>query len=814
MSTLIQDIRYSLRQLRCSPGLAAVAVLTLALGIGANTAIFALANAAFFRSLPFPHADRLAFLWQDNQRTGETEGTVSYPNYADWRAQSRTFEDMAFISFGKNFLAGGAGMTTLNGPSGPEQVPAATVSTNFFTLLDVKPLLGRSFLPDDSTEGHTNVLAISHGLWQERFGGDPQIVGRRVKIWGGNENVIIGVLPSGFVFPNKTQIWKPRAVTAFVQTKARQYPNLAVIGRRKPGVTWQQAQAEMSTIAARLASEYPNLDGGVGIRIVPLRQQLSERVRQGIVILWGAIVGVLLIACLNTASLLIGRAAGRQKEIALRLSLGASWRRLARQLLTESLSLALTGALLGVGLAVAAVNLVSKLSPDIARLNGTVLDIRVLAYTAAVTALTALLSGALPAATVPSVDVNRALKENAGSASPATHSTRRLLIVSEVAMAFVLLVGSVLLIRSLWGILHTNPGFDAERVLAFHVYWPGEAGTPAESSARKTLSSELLWRLRSLPGVSSVATASFVLFPDEMFMVPFRLEGETTQPSNQKPLLTGGEASPDYFRTMGIPLLRGRLFSPSDAVKDAPPVAIIDETIARRYWPNQNPIGKRFEFVDPNFKSAWFTIVGIVGDVRGQGLESSSGLMAYLPSDDDTNDDIVIRTAGDPLTLGSVVQREIRWLDKNLLIAHMNSARSMLLERESHRQFSAWLLASLACVAVVLAAIGIYGVLAYWVAQRRQEIGVRVALGAEKSDVLRLVVGQGLKIAMCGVAIGLVAALGLSRYCSSVLYGVQAVDPLSLAAVSLLLSSAALLACYIPARRATKVDPIEALLYE
>ena len=815
MAALTQDIRYSLRQLRRSPGFVAVAVLTLALGIGANTAIFTLANAAFFRRLPFPNADRLAFLWQDNSRTGETEGAVSYPNYADWRAQSQAFEDMAFFSsFGKNFLNGGGSFTTLSGPSGPEQVPAATVSTNFFTMLGVKPVLGRGFLPDDSTEGRTNVLVISYGLWQERFGGDPQIVGRSVKIWGGNETVIIGVLPRKFTFPNKTQIWVPRAVTAFVQTKSRQYSNLAVIGRRKPGVTWQQAQAEMSTIAARLASEYPTIDGGVGIRVVPLRQQLTERVGQGIAMLWAAILGVLLIACLNTASLLIGRAAGRRKEIALRLSLGASWRRLARQLLAESLALALAGALLGVCLAVAVVSLVSKLNPDIARLNGTVVDIRVLGYTAAITILTALLCGVLPAATVSSVDVSCALKENAGSASPATHATRRLLIVSEVAMAFVLLVGSSLLIRSLRGILRTDPGFDAEHVLAFHVYSPGEAKTPEESSARRALSIELLRRLRSLPGVTSVATASFVLFPDEMFMVPFKLEGETTQSSDQKPLLTGGQASPDYFRAMGIPLLRGRLFSRSDAVKDPPTVAIIDETMARRYWPNQDPLGKRFEFVDPNYKSAWFTIVGIVGDVRVQGLESPSGLMAYLPSDDDMYDDFVLRAAGDPLAVGSAVRREIRLLDKNLLVEHMKTARSMLVERESHRQFTTWLLGGFAFVAVILAAIGIYGVLAYWVAQRTQEIGVRVALGAEKSDVLWLVVGQGFKIALSGVAIGLATALGLSRFFSSLLYGVQATDPLSLAVVSLLLGGVALLACYLPARRATKVDPMEALRYE
>ena len=814
MAALTQDIRHSLRQLRRSPGLCAVAVLTLALGIGANTAIFSLANAAFFRTLPFPNADRLAFLWQDNQRTGETEGAVSYPNYADWRAQSTAFEDMAFISFGKNFLAGAGTMTTLSGPTGPEKVPAALVSTNFFRLLGVMPLLGRGFLPDDSTEALTNVLVISYGMWQEQFGGDPQVIGTRVKIWGGSENTIIGVLPRGFTFPNETQIWAPRAVNAFLQTKARQYPNLSVIGRRKPGVTWPQAQAEMNTIAARLATVYPAIDGGVGIRIVPLRQELSESVREGIVMLWGAILGVLLIACLNTASLLIGRAAGRRKEIALRLSLGASWRHLARQLLTESLTLTLAGALLGVGLAVAVVHLVSKLNPDIARLNGTVLDIRVLVYTAAITALTALLCGVLPAATVPAVDVSCALKENAGSASPATHATRRLLIVSEVAMAFVLLVGSSLLIRSLWGILRTGPGFDAEHVLAFHVYWPGEASTPEESSARSALSADLMRRLRSLPGVASVATASFVLFPNEMYKVPFDTEEPSAAPSGQKPLLPHLEVSPDFFRAMGIPLLRGRAFTPADSAKGTLPVAMINQSMARRYWPDQDPLGKRFKFADPNFKSPWFTIVGVVGDVRGEGLESASGLLAYVPSDDDMNDDIVIRTTVDPIALGAAVRQGIRQLNKNLLVEHMQTARSMLLERESHRQFTAWLLSIFAFIAVVLAAIGIYGVLAYWVSQRTQEIGVRVALGAEKNDVLSLVAGQGLKIAISGVALGLAASFGLSRYFSSLLYGVRATDPLSLAAVALLLSAVALLACYIPARRATKVDPIEALRCE
>jgi len=815
IETLWQDIRYGLRQLRKNPGFTAVAVITLALGIGANTAIFSLANAVFFRSFPFPHADRLAFLWQENLRTGETDGAVSYPNYADWRAQSRTFEDMAFIMFGKEFLTGSGMMTIVNGPNGPDRVPAALVSANFFSVLGVNPLLGRGFIPDDAAKGHTNVVVISYGFWQERFGGDPRIIGTRLKSGDGSEGeVIVGVLPRGFTFPNRTQIWKPREVNAFLQTKARQYPNMAVIGRRRPAATWSQARAELGTIAARLASEYPSIDGSVGVRIVPLREQLSEKVRQGIVVLWGAILGVLLIACLNTASLMIGRTAGRQKEIAIRLSLGATRRRLTRQLLTESASLAAAGALVGLGLAVGMVNLVSKLNPDIGRLNGSVVDLRVLGYTAAVTVITALLCGVLPALTVPRIDVNRALKENSAAISPATHLTRKTLIVAEVAMAFVLLVGSGLLIRSLWGILRVDPGFDAAHVLAFHLYWPDQFRNSGESEARDAQFVDFMARLRSLPGVTSVGCASFVLFPDEMYMVPFEIEGHAPRPLEEKPLLTAGEASSDFFPAIGIPLLRGRLFSAADSIKDAQPVALINLTMARRYWPGEEPMGKRFEFVDPNSKSTWLTIVGVVGDVRGQGLENPLGLMAYVPTAGSIYDDIIIRTPGDPLALSGTVRREIRSLDKNVVIGHMKTARSMLMERESHREFTAWLLGGFAFVALVLAAVGIYGVLAYWVGQRTQEIGVRMALGARKTDALMLVIGQGLTLAILGVALGMAAALGLTRYFNSLLYGIKPTDPLTLIAVSVILMGVALLACYLPARRATKVDPMVALRYE
>ena len=813
LENLFMDARFGLRLLRRSPGFTAAAVITLALGIGANTAVFSLANAAFFRSFPFSHADRLAFLWQDNGRTGETEGSVSYPNYADWRAQSRTFEDMAFIAFGREFLTGPGGMAIVTGPNGPERLPGALVSTNFFSILGVNPLLGRGFVTDDALMGHTGVAVISYGYWQERFGGDPHVLEKRLGL-GADEDAIIGVLPKGFTFPGNTQIWKPRVVNAFLQTKARQYPNLAIVGRRRTGVTWPQAQAEMDTIAARLATSYPSVDGGVGIRVIPLREQLTERVRKGIVVLWGAIAGVLLMACLNTAGLMMSRASSRRKEIAVRLSLGATRWRLARQLVAESSLLATAGALAGFGLAVAAVDLISRLNPDIGKLRGSVLDARVLAYTAAVTVVAAALCSLLSGLTVPAVNVNRALKENSAALSPSTHATRRAFIVAEVATAFVLLVGSGLLIRTLWGILRVDPGFDAAHVLTLHVYRQDQARASGESASGKVLFVDLMARLRSLPGVSSISCASFVLFPDEMYRVPFEVEGPSGAPSEQKPLLSNAEAGPDLFRTMGIPLLRGREFSATDSTKDAPPVAVINQTMARRYWRNEDAIGKRFKFVDPNFKSPWFSVVGVVGDVREQGLENASDLMAYVPSAGSMGDDIVVRTTGDPAALSGTVRREIRLLDKNLVILHMSAASAMLEERELHREFIAWLLTIFALAALLLAAAGVYGVLAFWVGQRTQEIGVRMALGAKKSEALRMVVGQAFNFAILGIVFGIPGALALTRHLNSLLFGIKPTDPLTLIGVSVLLLCVALLASYIPARRATKVDPMVALRYE
>lgn len=817
-----RDLHLAWRSFHRNPGYSLLLVAILAIGIGANTAIFGLANAAFFRALPYPHAERLAFLWQNNQRTGESEGAVSYPNYADWRTQSRTFEDMASIMFASEILNGSGTAQLLSTPSGPERVPGALVSTNFFSVLGVEPFLGRSFATDDSLRGKTNVVIISQALWKSRFASSPNVVGQRLGFGDEPADTVIGVMPSGFDFPAGTQLWKLRQQVIPGKFDMRLYPNMGVVGRLHPGVTWTQAQSEMDTIAARLAAQYPKDDGGIGIRIVPLRKQLSEKVSQGLLVLWAAIFGVLLIACVNAANLMMARAAGRQKEIAVRFSLGATRSRVVRQFLTESLLLAAVGAAAGLFLAYWTVALVSRFNPDINRLGGSILDARVLLYTIAVAAFTAVICAILPAFSASRLDLNRALKESSsGSASPGTQVVRKILIVAEVALAFVLLAGSGLLIRSLWQILSVNPGFDAENVYSMRIDWPPTKGTAAEANTRFI---EIMNRIRALPGVAAVGSATDVLFPGEMYKTPFLVEGRATT-TGQTPFVINGDASTDFFRTMGIPLLRGRFFTDADAAQGAEqaavqvaqnehPAVIINETMAHRYWSNEDPIGKQFKFNDPNFPSPWFSVVGVVGDVHQDGLEKSASPMVYLPTPGWFTDDLVIRSTADPTVLLTAVRDQVKSVDKNLLVDHFALVSSILSAHESQRKFDAWLLGAFAFVALWLAAVGIYGSISYWVKQRTQEIGVRMALGAQPQYIFALVIGRGMAVIAVGLALGIAGALALTRLISTMLFGVRPEDPLTYALVAFLLAAVALAACYFPARGAMDVDPMLALRHE
>jgi predicted permease len=814
MTDLMLQLRYALRTALKSPGVSCLAVLALAIGIGANTAIFSLANAAFFRPLPYAHADRLAFLWQSNERTGEIEGRVSYPNYADWRAQNQSFEDLAFFTSGKSVFAGAGN---------PERITGALVSANFFSVIGVSPMSGRGFASDEQSPGHTNVIVISYGLWQSRYGADPHVIGRTVD-FGQDHNTIIGVMPPDFSFPNGADTWIPRTVGEFMRKKARQYPNLQVIGRLKPWASWSQAQTEMDTIGKRLAQEYPAIDAGVSVRIVPLRDQLSEKVRQGLLLLWGAIFGVLLIACLNAANLIVARAAGRRKEIAIRLSLGASRGQILKQLLYESLVLACAGACAGLLLASWIVNLASRLNPEIAKLSGSIFDLRVLGYTLALTAFTTVVCGLLPSFSFSRMDLNHSLKNtSSGATAPSAQTVRRILIVTEVSLAFVLLVGSGLLIRSLWKIFAVSPGFDAGHVLTLHVYWPNAPANSSANQQRNAVFGDVLNRLRALPGVTSVGATSNVLFPDEMYKVPFVTDDPSATPSGQRAFLPHGEATAEYFQAMGIPLLRGRFFDQADSATAAQPasiaetatqpVAIVNETMARRYWPEKDPIGRKFRFDDPNFKSPWFTIVGVVGDVQ-EGLEKSAGLMAYLPSSGGWGDDLVIRTTNDPGVLASAVREQIRAVDKNLAVDNMRTVSALLSQHELQRQFNALLLGGLASIALLLATLGIYGTVSYWVKQRTQEIGIRMALGAQRTDIFEMVVWRGMSLILVGLLFGLVGALAATRFITSLLYNVSPSDPATFAGIAVLLALVALMACYFPARRAIKINPLEALRYE
>ncbi len=821
-----RDLQLAWRSALRNPGYSFLIVAVLAVGIGANTAIFGLANAAFFRALPYPHAERLAFLWQNNQRTGESEGAVSYPNYADWRAQSRTFEDMAFIMFASEILNGSGTAQLLNTPNGPERVPGALVSTNFFSVLGVQPLLGRAFSTDDSLRGKTNVVMISYALWKSRFASTPSVIGQHLGFGDDSSDTIIGVMPSGFDFPVGTKLWKPRqlpSASAMAKFDMRLYPNMGVIGRLNASVTWTQAQSEMDTIAARLAAQYPKDDAGIGIRIVPVREQLSQKVSQGLLVLWAAIFGVLLIACVNAANLMMARAAGRQKEIAVRFSLGATRSCVVRQFLAESLLLAAVGAATGLFLAYWTVALVSKFNPDIARLGGSILDARVLLYTIAVAAFTAVICAILPAFSASRLDLNRALKEtSSGSASPGAQLIRKILIVAEVALAFILLAGSGLLMRSLWQIFSVNPGFDAENVYSFRLYWPPTKGTAADANTRFI---EIMNRVRALPGVSAVGSTSNVLFPDEMFKIPFIIQGREAEFATQPASLPHGGASPDFFRAMGIPLLRGRTFTDADAAENAEqaavqvarnehPAAIINETMVHRYWPDDDPIGKQFKMNDPNLPSPWFTIVGVVGDVHQEGLEKSPGIMAYFADSGYFNDDVVVRASGDSKTLLAGIKDQVNAIDKNLMVDRFARVSSILSAHESQRKFNAWLLGAFAFIALLLAAVGIYGSISYWVKQRTQEIGIRMALGAQPRKIFALVIGRGMIVIFVGLALGIAGALALTRLISTMLFGVRPEDPFTYTAVALLLAAVALAACYFPALRAMEVDPMIALRHE
>jgi putative ABC transport system permease protein len=802
MQSFWQDLRYGARMLAKRPGFTLIAVLTLALGIGANTAIFSVVNAVVLRPLPYRAADRLVMLWTDDPKHNLHEEGTSYLNFKDWQAQSHSFEDLALCH--RNSIV------TVMGADQPERMAAGRVSANLFSLLGVTPALGRVFSADEEAR-RERVVVLSHALWQRQFGASPEILGKDLEI-DSSIHKVIGVLPPDFHFPDKaTQLWIP----AKWSKEDRYGDSWRVIGRLKPNVPVEQAQAEMNTIANRLAQAYPTTDpefAGFGVNVVPLLIQMNGReMGRSLAILFAAVVLVLLIACANVANLLLARGTARKREIVIRRALGAGSARLVRQLLTESVLLCAVATLLGVAFAALAIRVLIALGPtSIPRLEESGLDAGALAFTLGISVLAGILFGLAPALQASRTDPSEALKEGgrAASGSAGGRRTHHLLVAVEFALAVILLTGAGLLIRSFARVRSIDPGFRPEGMLSLRLVLPLPEGEPTTTFYR-----QLVERVGALPGVQRVGLISDVLQrrnPD----YPIIVEGRTAEASGEP--LSSDAVSPGVFQTLGVPLLKGRDFSDEDS-RGALPVVIVNETLARRYWPGEDPLGKRIKLAAAQSKEPWLTVIGVVGDMRRQGLEKQSIAQTFRPylQRDTSFMDVVIRTtSASPLQLAAMVRREIHALNKTVPVSDVATLEQRLGDSISQRRFQALLLLLFSAAAALLAALGIYGVMSYSVAQRTHELGIRMALGAQAKDILSLVIRQGLQLALFGIGVGLFGALWFTATISSLLYGITASDPLTFAAVSVLLTLVALLACWIPARRATKVDPLIAIKYE
>ena len=807
MRTLFQDIRYGLRMMAKNPGFTFFVVAVLALGIAANTAIFSIADAVLVRPLPYRQADRLVMVWEDASSYGFPRDTPAPGNFADWKARNQVFEDMAASSYSGSF--------NLTGEGNPEEIPGDFVTANLFSVLGARPALGRDFSASDDAPGAPRVVILSQGLFQRRFGGDPKIIGKQ--LWLNYEKYdVVGVMPRGFQFPDRDpQLWAPVQFTA-AQLANHGNHHLQVVARLKPGVSLPVANANLAAIAKQLEEEHPSSNAKVGAYAVPLREELAGKARPALFVLLGAVCFVLLIACANVANLLLARASGRRREIAMRLTLGASRWRIARQLLTESLLLAVLAGAAGLILSTFITQLLVSLIPGgIAPLNELGANSDVLFVTLIITVVSGVLFGILPALRVSRVDLATSLNQGGRSGIGSGRRLRDVLVVSEVALALVLLAGAALMLRSFEKLSHLDPGFRADHVLVVRTPLPRqkyEAFAP-----RAAFYSDVLARVARLPGVTAAGYTTWVPLTNYGGATGITVEGRPQPAPGQLPIPNCRIVSDDYIRALGMKLVDGRALDQRDGTA-APPVALINQTMARNLWPGENAIGRRFKqgsFDDP---SPWITIVGIVGDVHQAGLDSPARPEMYLPylqQDFGFEPEyLVVRTPGDPMSIADAVRQQIWAVDKEQPVAGAMPLEEMVDDTLAPRKIQAGLLGGFAVLALLLAALGIYAVLSFTVTQRTQEFGVRMALGAQPGDVLQMVVSQGARLFIFGAAIGLAAAFALSRTLEHLLFGVSATDPLSFVLVTLLLAGVSLLACYFPARRAMRVDPMIALRYE
>jgi putative ABC transport system permease protein len=807
METLWQDLRQGARSLFKQPTFTIVAVITLALGIGANTAIFSVVHAVLLQSLPYPDADRLVMVWETRRSNPSGQNVINMGNFFDWKEQNRVFEDMAaFSGRSVNLTSGGE----------PEEIPSQVATTGLFNILGVAPILGRTFAPDEGKPGQPGVVVISFGLWQRRFGGDPQIIGRKL-ILSGNEVTVIGVMPAGFDWsvnagsftPKKAEIWSPWQIDE--QNRPRRGRGAMAVARIKPGVSLEQAQAEMSAIHSRIEQQYPEFNAGWGVNLVSLRTQFAGKIRLALLVLLGAVGMVLLIACANVANLLLARAAGRQREVAVRAALGANRSRIIRQLLTESLLLAGLGGLTGLTFAWWGIDLLLSLAPtDLLNLPHVKLNAAVLGFTLGISLLTGVIFGLAPAFEATRLNLSESLKEGGKSAGGVrAQRLRNSLVVLEVAMAFVLLVGAGLLIRSFAGLQGVDPGFNAQNVLTMSVSLPRSKYD--NDQKRVNFFRQAVAEMQALPGVESAGAVNALPFASFHSGTSVDIEGRPILPVVQK-LKTGVMVTDaNYFRTMQIPLKRGRLFSDQEAA-EMRHVVVINEAFARQHFPDEEPLGKRVTIYmkDDNQPCE---IIGIVGDSKHRSLDAGIGPMSYWPHPELASSGMtfVIRTRGDASAITSGARNVIRALDPAQPVSDVRTMESLIGNSMAGARFNTLLLTIFAVVALLLAGVGIYGVMAYSVAQRTREIGVRMALGARAADVLRLVVRRGMILSLAGVAIGVAASFALTRLMETMLFNVSVTDPLTFAGIPLLLALVALLACLIPAWRAAKVDPMVAL---
>ena len=806
MSNLTQDLRYGLRGLLRQPVFTLVAVISLALGIGANTAIFSLVNAVLLKPLEFSEPERLVVVWEANPSIDVGQDEVAVGNFVDWKAQNRVFDEMGALSF-RSF--------NITGDGEPEKVQAYGATANFFPLLGVPPALGRNFLPEEDKDGGPKVMILSYGLWQRRYGGDRGILGKDI-ILNGHKHTVVGVMPKTFRFLHGlTGLWVPAAFAAEELTM-RDGQNLTVVARLKPGMTAEQAQADIGTITARIAKDHPDeMSPSMSAAVVPLSEQVTGQSRRPLIMLLVAVGFVLLIACANTANLLLSRATSRRREIAVRSAVGATRGRIVRQLLTESLILSAFGG--GLGLVVAAFSfefLKTLIPPGL--VAGTLrIELRVLGYALLVSVLTGIIFGLVPALQASRVDLNEALKQGGGRTGlgSAGGRLRGALVITEVALALVLLVGAGLLIQTVSHLRNQYSILQPENLLTVRTVLQGKYQEPAK---RWAFYDDVLAKVKALPGVVSVGYTTSVPLQWPGGSNGFAMEG-TQPPPNVATNALHRQVSADYFTTMGIPLREGRYLDTRDD-QNSQRVLIVNETMARKYWPTESAMGKRIKFGEDD--APWITIVGVVADVRQMGMDQPVKGEMYLPYRQVTMfpfykpRDLVIRTARDPLQLVAAVRREVHAVDADQPVSNIATLDELLNQGTQRRRVGMMLLVAFAALSLLLAVMGIYAVLAFFVTQHRPEIGVRVALGAQRRDILGLVLKKGMGLALTGVAIGLAVAFSLTRLMASLLFGVSASDPTTFVAFALILTGVALLACYIPARRATKVDPLLALRYE